>query len=310
MSKSDNSAKELSKLTEKRLALESLIKITASIQTQQESLLELSVIARPSQEFPAKLVAHIKLLSEKIGDLPVTELIQRLEAIERVMAKGLGAILKLADLDANALRSEQIASISIDDFVGAIDNFKRRTQTAVALRYLLIGRGVAIAPFSLAVPQEAIVGHIESLKVKEKNCVKQIRKEIVEIIKDSDKMMEYDGLSEAMKTEISNVGQAMRINLEHLDNGGSVKEIPNIFETIILESQITESIVIEEPMDESDEETNSENKIREESLTAKKMSKRIQGKPESFWTLFTKWLSSPWSVSWRSLKSGQKKNNR
>jgi len=310
MSKSDNSAKELSKLTEKRLALESLIKITASIQTQQESLLELSVIARPSQEFPAKLVAHIKLLSEKIGDLPVTELIQRLEAIERVMAKGLGAILKLADLDANALRSEQIASISIDDFVGAIDNFKRRTQTAVALRYLLIGRGVAIAPFSLAVPQEAIVGHIESLKVKEKNCVKQIRKEIVEIIKDSDKMMEYDGLSEAMKTEISNVGQAMRINLEHLDNGGSVKEIPNIFETIILESPITESIVIEEPMDESDEETNSENKIREESLTAKKMSKRIQGKPESFWTLFTKWLSSPWSVSWRSLKSGQKKNNR
>jgi len=310
MSKSDNSAKELSKLTEKRLALESLIKITASIQTQQESLLELSVIARPSQEFPAKLVAHIKLLSEKIGDLPVTELIQRLEAIERVMAKGLGAILKLADLDANALRSEQIASISIDDFVGAIDNFKRRTQTAVALRYLLIGRGVAIAPFSLAVPQEAIVGHIESLKVKEKNCVKQIRKEIVEIIKDSDKMMEYDGLSEAMKTEISNVGQAMRINLEHLDNGGSVKEIPNIFETIILESQITESIVIEEPMDESDEETSSENKIREESLTAKKMSKRIQGKPESFWTLFTKWLSSPWSVSWRSLKSGQKKNNR
>jgi len=310
MSQPGNSAKDLSKLTEKRLALEGLIKITASIQTQQESLLELSVIAKPSQEFPAKLVTHIKVLSEKIGDLPVTELIQRLEAIEKVMAKGLAAILKLAEIDANALRSEQIASISIDDFVGAINNFKRRTQTAVALRYLLIGRGVAIAPFSLVVPQEAITGHIESLKVKEKSCVKQIRKEIVEIIKDSQQMLTYEGLADSMKAEIVNVNQAMRVNLEHLDSGGNIKDIPNVFETIVLESPLTESITIEEPSQQ--EELGSESTecdATEKESVIKNTPQTTQNKSESFWTLFKKWLSSPWSVSWRSLKNDEKKNN-
>lgn len=113
-----------------------------------------------------------------------------------------------------------------------------------------------------------------------------------------------------MKAEIANVNKAMQVNLEHLDSGGNVKEIPNVFETIVLESPLTELITIEEPAEQ--EEVGSESKKSEptekESVT-KNTSKKTQHKSESFWTLFIKWLSSPWNVSWRSLKSDEKKNN-
>ncbi len=84
MSSIDNSAAQISQLTQKRLALESLIRITCSVQTQQQCLLELSVIARPSQEFPKKLIRHIETLKKGIGNLSASEIIQRLDAIERL----------------------------------------------------------------------------------------------------------------------------------------------------------------------------------------------------------------------------------
>lgn len=312
MRKPDHPTSQLSVLTKKRLALESLIQITVSIQTQQESLQELSVIARPSQDFPPKLVTHIKLLSKKMSELPVSEIIQRLDAIEMVMTKSLGKLLSFVEVDANQLRDEVLEEPTIDGFVDAIANFKRRTQTAVALRFLLKDRGVAIAPFSLEIPQESIFNHIETLKIKEKRCVKQIRKEIVDIMKDSENMIKDERFSESMKTEIMKVSQAMQVNLEHLDGGGKVSEIPNVFETIVLESPITESIIIGEP--ESDEKENTKLKGKKEpsqkikSDILEKGFLKNQEKPKSFWGVFKLWLSSPWSKSWHSIKNDSKKD--
>jgi len=300
---------ELSKITKKRLALESLIRITASIQIQQESLRELSVIAKPSQDFPAKLILHIKQLSYRIGDLPLPELITRLDKIEQVMASSLNQVLLLANIDANELRDEQLDHLSIDQFIDSIGNFKRRTQTAVALRFILKERGVAIAPYSLSIPQESIVVHIDKLRQKEKKCVKQIRKEIVIIIKDSDQITRMNGLTEQMKAEINNVRKAMQVNLEHLDRGGSVKDIPNVFETIVLESEIdnTPTNRVHDEIEDSDVAEISNNQKLENSAAKNSPPEKTSTKKESFWSLFLKWLSSPWNVSWKSIKKQSKK---
>ncbi len=236
------------------------------------------------------------------------------------------------------LRSEQLTNLSVDDFVGAIGNFKRRTQTAMALRFLLKERGVAIAPFSLAVPQESIFDHIEALKEKEKGCVKQIRKEIVSIIKDSDVMIQSASFTEGMRKDILKVRQAMQVNLEHLDSGGSVSDIPNVFETVVMQSVSAEPIVMEELVAEFDSKSSSKpvkrtktakeeaasnensNKAHQaqdkaepktqnkaEPKTQNKAEPKTQNKPESFWGLVKIWLASPWNVSWRSIKKDSKK---
>lgn len=309
MSHSSDTSDQLKRLTDKRLALESLIKITVSIQTQQASLQELSVIAKPSQDFPAKLVKHIDQLSQGLGDLPIAELIQRLDTIELVMAKSLNKILLLAKLEVSELTANQLTSLSIDDFVDAIANFKRRTQTAVALRYLLNDRGVTIPSFSLAIPQESIVEYIETLKDKEKRYVKQIRKEIVSIVKDSDKMIIDSSLTDSMKKEILNVRQAMQVNLEHLDSGGSVRDIPNVFETIVLESQNVDSIFLQpekrEPLSTSEGAVAEEPDKAKKTLSAQQLVLDVG--QESFFNLLKKWLSSPWNVSWRSIKKAKSK---
>jgi len=108
-----------------------------------------------------------------------------------------------------------------------------------------------------------------------------------------------------MKNEIANVSQAMRVNLEHLDNGGSIKEIPNVFETIVLESPITESIIIKEPSVPNEEE-NPKSKAGVDHSSTKKTPEKNQKKSESFWALFMRWLSSPWNVSWRTVKKHSK----
>lgn len=315
MSSIDNSAEQMSQLTQKRLALESLIRITCSVQTQQQCLLELSVIARQSQDFPKKLIRHIETLKKGIGNLSASEIIQRLDAIEKVMAKDMQRIIQLVDINVNELRDEQLKAISIDDFVDAIGNFHRRTQTAVALRYLLIEKGVAIAPFSLSIPQESILAHIENLKVKEKGCVQQIRGEIVSIISDSEQMLSSDNLSPEITIEISKVRQAMKVNLEHLDTGGKIKDIPNVFETIVLESPIVEAIDINEPDFENEqgdveEKQQVENSAPRADLPAHNNN---HGSPnQGQLTFFQKlkfWLSSPWSVSWKNIEQRDKAKN-
>ncbi len=327
MSNSSQAPRQLKKLTDKRLALESLIKITVSIQAQQQSLIELSAIARPSQEFPPKLIAHVKQLGSRIGDLPVPELIQRLDAIEQVISTGLKKLLILAKIDVKDLRSKKLANLSIDDFVDAIDDFKRRTQTALALRFILKDRGVAIAPFDLAVPQEAITAHIEALKVKEKGCTKQIRKEITDVIKDTDLLLASDSFTEPMKSDLLQVRKAMQVNIEHLDSGGTIAEIPNIFETVVLESQVYDVNPINKPEEEDSNQKASKDKTRNEELESdlkaqaksdvkaklnaakKKISsnKPKETKPMTFWQRFGLWLSSPWSVSWKSIDKDSNK---
>jgi len=319
-----DATQNLKQITDKRLALESLIKITLSIQSQQQSLLELAAIAKPSQDFPKKLMAHVSLLSNKIGDLPVTEIIQRLDAIELVIGKSLNKLLALVKIDIDELRDNQLSVISVDDFIDAITNFKRRTQTSIALRFILRERGVAIAPFSLAVPQESISGHIESLKKKENKCIKNIRKEIVSIIKDCDGLTANEQMSEGMKEDLLKVRKAMQVNIEHLDAGGTIGKIPNVFETIVLESQQFEVIpekTFEKDVEKEVEKESVQEAERKTETSVNKQSadpdqpavenllaaKKSEVKNQSFWRLFQQWLSSPWNVSWNSLKNKNKK---
>jgi hypothetical protein len=297
MTSIDRSSEQISQLTQKRLALESLISITCSVQIQQQSLLELSAIARPSQEFPEKLINYIQTLKQRIGGLSASEIIQRLDAIENVMAKGMDHILQLVEINVSDLRDEQLDAISIDEFIDAIGNFHRRTQTAVALRYLLIEQGVAIAPFSLSVPQETIGLHIEQLRSKENDCRAQIRTEIKAIIADSKSMLEDEAFSEAMKEQIIKVNQAMQVNLEHLDAGGKVKDIPNVFETIVLESEIVETVEPTIPIAEK----------QDASSNATLENKNIPpAEPLTFIQKLNLWLSSPWRVSWKTITTKSK----
>ncbi len=294
------STESLQSITDKRRALESLIQIASGVENQQAALSELALAARPSQEFPPKVVCYFKAIEAKTREEDSTGLLQKLEKIENAVARSIEKILLLAKVDINKLRRQEIDKLDINIFNKFIDDFKRRTNTSLGLRYILKKRGMAIAPIKIPLQQEAINEQIEALKEKEKRCIKQIRTEIQVIINDTDKLLKQPDLPEAMKAELENVKQAMLVNVDHLDKGGSVSSIPNVFETVTLES---DALQRQESLEEQTEAKTIESETPNES-TRPQIATQIPETVEihSNWWIFKKWLSSPWSTSWRSLK--------
>ncbi|WP_196139011.1 hypothetical protein [Aliikangiella sp. G2MR2-5] len=302
----------LSTITEKRRALESLIKIAASVENQQSALSELALAAKPSQEFPAKVVSYFAAIEKRLKDTDSTGLLHKLETIEKKIGSSVNKILKLAKIDINKLRDSELENINIESFGQFIDDFKRRTNTSLALRFILKKRGMAIAPIKLPIQQETVNEQIAFLKEKEIQCVKQVRKEIQAIIKDTSAILLQPNLPEPMKEELEQVNKAMLVNLEHLDRGGTVKSLPNVFEIVTLETESYDSGEVNErtpPEDnrETQEKVDEQPEPEQKTESRKKEVKAKTEEPEkeikSYWWIFKKWLSSPWSTSWRSLKA-------
>ncbi len=297
-----NSSEEFQLITDKRLALESLIKIAAGVHNQQQALNELALAARPSQDIPKKIIRYFTNIQQKLADESVPEIIKKLDAIELITEKTLSHIFHLTSLDVHSLRAEQLNNISVESFSKAIDDFKKRTQSALAFRFVLQQRGVVVPPFKLPIPQESVYLQVEDLKQKEHDCVEQIKVEIHIIIKDTDIMLKQDSFSDEMKYDLKQINNAMLANLKHLDNGGLVTEIPHVFEIVTLETAEPFESKESEETNITEQKSNPEKKIKENKSFEAKQQKR------SFWWLLKKWLSSPWSTSWSSIK--QKYDNR
>ena len=296
----------LQSITDKRRALESLINIACGVENQQAALNELALAARPSQDFPAKLANYFKAMETRTKDEDSTSLLQKLDKIEETIAQSVEQILILANVDVNELRDQEVENLDIDTFQSFIEEFKRRTNTSLGLRYLLNRRGVAIAPIKIPIQQQTLNQKITSLKKKEKACVKQIRSEIQSIIKDTQTILATSNLPEEMEKELRNVNKAMQVNIAHLDSGGNVTDIPNVFECVVLESKSVSEFSVGENKELEPISQPAQNKAEQSTSNDDTPKPSPISKPpeqaKSNWWIFKKWLSSPWSTSWRSLK--------
>jgi len=309
MTSNQQNTDALKNLSEKRHALESLIKITVSIQKQQKSLLELSAASSTTQAVPARMMSHINLLKEKIGNIPVTDLLQKLEKIEKVTKANLEQIIQLVEVEPEELNTSSSNSnsneFSVNEFIARISNFKRHTQTSIGLRLILKGRNVAITPFRLPIPQAELNQHIRTLKQKEKRCIKRVRKDIVEIIKDSSKIIADELISEQMRECIIQIKEEMEGNLTHLDNRGKIDELPTKIVSPVLESEINLQVKIQK-IDTDEGVTDLGNETKQEKPNHMNKSEVLVNSTKkqklSMWQVFKLWLTSPWNVSWSSLK--------
>ena len=301
-SKTSSAAQTYQLISDKRQALEKLIKIASGVHDQQSALSELAYASRPSQEFPKKVVKYFAAVEERMQEFDSASVVKRLESLEKITEQNLRKMLRLASVDINQLRANEIESLSPESFKEFIDGFKRRTKTSLAIRYLLKKRGLAIEPFHLPVSQDTVNHQIKQLKEKEKNCVRQVRSEINDIIKDSNGLLALPDLAEPIKEELKSVVSGMHANLEHLDKGGSISSMPNVFEIITLQSETYESIEEEPETNEKETISNAAREAPTQVLDALPDTEVKPAENKSFLWLLKTWLSSPWKTSWRSLK--------
>ena len=315
---SDNNATQYQLVTDKRLALERLIKIANGVHDQQTALNELAMAARPSQDFPKKVISYLESINQHLSEDPVEDIIKKLDTIEAITQKVLLQIFDLAKIDVNSLRDNQLENVDVGGFSKSIDDFKRLTQTGLALRYVLNQKGVAIARFKLPMSQEDIYDQVEHLKQKEQQCIEQIKLEINSIIHDTHLIIIQESVSDVIKDELAMVHQAMIVNLEHLDKGGAINEIPHVFEviTLALEQATLEQSTVQNS--ETDNPQNGQNTSAKENPKSSEgdgtkadpetivESKQIE-ENRSFWWALKTWISSPWSSSWSSIRDQQKR---
>ncbi len=322
----NNPTDKLQQITDKRVALESLIKIACNIENQQKALNEVAQAARPSQDFPKSLLNHYKALQKRMENIEPENLILKLEKVESSLGESVINIISLTKIDVNELRDHQIENLDIDAFQNFINQFKQKTNTSLALRLILKNRNLLIPPFKLPVSQEQIALEIENLKTKERDCVKQIRSEINSIIDDTQQLLQQTGLPQAIIDELNKVKKGMVVNLEHLDKGGSIHEVPNTFEIITLESPPPLPHETVHVQSDNSKEKPSVTKESHDLKTSTKTANNTQANPaqkktpanstlqrasqqatseetpqKSYWWIFKLWLRTPWKTSWTSL---------
>ncbi len=312
--KNKNTTDAFQIITDKRQALETLINIAKGVKQQHSALSELSYAARPSQDFPPTVIRYFSAIEDRLKSTSTPGVIKKLELIEKVTEKALTQIINLAEIDVNQLRANEIQELDAEAFNQFIDDFKRRTRTSLGLRCLLKKRGVAIAPFHLPIPQETIREQIEHLKTKENFCIDQVRSEIEQIINDSDHLLTQPGLDENIVNELKQVVSGMRVNLVHLDKGGSITEIPNVFEVITLETNNDEYNT-----DFTDESNNQSTNNESIHIATQKNNEPLNSNQDSitveapialsFWGKLKLWLNSPWNKNWKSIQDKKNKDS-
>jgi hypothetical protein len=309
---------QLDKVASKRSALEKLIAIAIGIQSQQQSMEDLALIAKPSQDLPAKTVQHLLQFESQYADRDDDELRQQLDRIEAVIHTLIDKVIGFVQLEVSALRDEELKGLTVDGFTQLVEHFEQRTQSSLILRFLLKKRGVALPAFKLPFSQDAIAERIDSLREKESHCIVQIKAEAQSIIDDTRTLLAGSALPDKMRQQLQLVQQEMQDNLVHLDSGGSVATLPNKFE-VVSEPEPAAPLSTDEPPPRPVSAPPEPKVVKAATappIAAPKAAERsaatqpVRRKKLTGMQLLMKWLTTPWGRSWRSLKEENDKLDR
>jgi len=292
MATATSATQALKIIADKRKALERLVRIAQSVSHQQKALSQLALSARPSQDFPQVLEKRFHSVEKKFAQTSAEALNEKLDKLEARIEQSIERIIFLARIDINMLRDQQLLDLDLEHFQALIEEFRKRAKSSLALRYILKKRGFNLPPLKLPISQEQIGEEIDHLRDKEKHCVSQVRQEINEIIRDSRQLLTSGQLPTAIQKELKQVVRAMQVNIEHLDAGGSIHQLPNLFETVVLETESTA-----EPEPQQSRKTGADS----ETTDTQPAGQAQQQQPRSFLWRLGKWLMSPWKTSWREI---------
>ncbi|MCB1857156.1 MAG: hypothetical protein KDI63_02740 [Gammaproteobacteria bacterium] len=275
---------DISAIEKKRRVLEQIVAITHAIEHLQASLDSVLVLGMASKEIPENALSLYSSLNENLRNLPVKKIQEYQKNLEAVIRQQLDKILQLSGIDfnsdqaiANFCRNEDVAG---HNSVALLEDFKRTAQTAVSLRVLLRKRGVPTSGTALPVPKAVIVQQLEQLDRQEQQQRAKVKIKIEEMQQDIDRMLENPTYPSGMKQILASARENLGKDIEALDAGAAlgtlsfVADVQNL--TAIGEEQSDGVEIVAAPV-----------------------------KPErelSFSATASRWLNSPWDVSWQKIK--------
>jgi len=293
-----SSADELALISEQRAALEDVIKISLAITNLQKGLNAVLLLGKESSKIPKAYLQRYDLIKTGIMNQPSTKLKESLEILDNYINNAIQNVMEIVDQGEQALVSSDSSSFTLGDIHenihNEIEDFKRKSQTAVVIRLLLRERGIGTKELPVSVPKEVLTAKITELDKKEKTCRKRIHKELKVMDGYVTNVLDNPGLPDAIKQEMLATRASIQMNIEHLETGKTIDKLPVVFDIVEMGSEedhkyafTPTSLLPEAP---SDTESTSKS---EDPFTVLKR--------RSFFSRLYEWATTPMGVSWKDI---------
>lgn len=329
-----NYTDELKTITKKRAALERLISFAKQISKMCGGLEAVQEMAKPSQIPKKGKFAFIGQMAHRLQPIDSDQLQDRLGKLDKAVQKELGAIIKISKTSEEQFfqlyqqSSEKEMASSYDLLVNQLQDFKRKAQTDVAIRFVLHERGAPLTHVKFPLDQETLSGHVDTLKGREGQVRQRIRKEVTDLIADTQKMIDMPQLPEDIKSELGPLKNQLEKIVADIDAGKEIDVIPDCFEVVDMSSgdEVVMDTLPMEPEEDSEPQVAAANlkETHEENVPTKAepRAKAVQPPPKQakaapvaqkkepqpekpkpgFFSRLKMWIFSPWNVKWKDLE--------
>lgn len=276
----------------KRELLASLVRVAQDLNGHTHALHDVQLLAKPSQQFPSKVLTYKDELSPSVREMDDPQVKQRSERYDQQTAHLLDALLEFIDITQKQVSIDEEPSEFSDEARLQLDEFKQVSHTAVALRILLQDLGMFLPAVKFSFPQEWIGEQINSLNATNHNLRDKAKDRIAELILEAEEILSHRAIPQTTKDALSYAQHAMMLNLEFLEHGGSIEKLPHDFEELELNSlpESTVNAYIEEKKIPVLDDIVKDPTMEEDDPSKLSFNNKVK-----------LWLNTSWKTRWRDL---------
>jgi len=291
-----SSADKLALISEQRTALEEIVKISLAVSRLQHGLQAVLLLGKPTSRISSSYLKKYDALKSSISEQPNDKLEQSLGVLDKYINGAMQTLIDIVDHGEQQLSEHDASTFSLDDIHENIhtelENFRRKSQTAVVIRLLLRERGIKTQELTLSIPEDVIVEKISDLNNKEKKCRKRIHAEINIMEKSINNVLATPNLPDAVKIEMQTTLDLLQRNLNHLLAGKPLDNLPIVFEIIEMGT--------DEDHNKAFTPTSLPNEAPVDTPKVEKESYKKKVKRNIFSRLF-EWATTPVDVGWNDI---------
>lgn len=283
---------QLDQISRKRLALEQLLLLAHQLSRMQGGMGMLQQMLKPSQA-PGRKASVIEQLCDEFAPRSTDELRRQLTALDALIARELSSVVVLSRLTRAEFIQRYCESKGAADAAALLEKqleeFRRNSQSNVAVRYVLHGRGIQLKAAELPISQEAVAQRVEALREQEQQCRQQLTEQAQELLADIALAVANPDCPADERTLQQATRHSVENTLRLLEQSRSLEELPRQLD------DAADTVPVAKTPRASAASTE---KAREKTTkTAAPPNPAALG----FWGKFKLWLNTPWETRWKDI---------
>ena len=235
-----NISNELKALEKKKSALEKVMKIARAVEQLRYGLEAVVLLGKPSAGISPQALHIFEALSDKIRIQPTKKIQECVQKLDTVIANNLNAIIELARPENHAELHEQVTADDdlAEQITKLIQDYRKNSQTAVALRVELRERGIRTTPANWSVNIDSVRAQITQLSIQETDYREKIKTNIVSLQHDALIVVNNNDQPQATREAAEHMHHMLQKDLDHLNAGKDIESMPYFVEVVELKDSI------------------------------------------------------------------------